>query len=59
MTYQATKPANQIITQTVEVIMASSVGAVRSASSAMTMPLLEIFPTLAETGWRRKTIAVR
>jgi hypothetical protein len=57
--YQATKPANHTISQTVEVIMASSAGAARSASSAMTMPLLEIFPTLAETGLRRKTIAVR
>jgi hypothetical protein len=56
--YQATKPANQTISQTVDVIMASSAGAACSASSAMTMPLLEIFPTLAETGWRRKAIAV-
>jgi hypothetical protein len=39
--------------------MASSAGAARSASSGTTMLLLEIFPTLAETGWRRKAIAVR
>jgi hypothetical protein len=57
--YQATKPANQTISQTVDVIMASSAGATCCASSAMTMPLLEIFSTLAETGWRRKAIAVR
>ena len=49
MMYQATIPANQTISQTVELIMASSAGAGHSASFAMTMPLLEIFPTLAET----------
>jgi hypothetical protein len=52
MTYQATKPANQTISQIVVVIMASSTGAGQSACSAMTMPLLEIFPTLAETAAR-------